>query len=73
MADIEVQFPCPFCGREIKTKLRQLSSGHSARCPNCGTLIQFDGDGGRRAQGAIDDLNRQIRRLNRQLRLKLKI
>lgn len=70
MADLDMQVPCPSCGRKLKVKLRELSSGHSTRCPSCGCSIQFEGDGGRQAQRAIDDLNEQIKRLNRKLNIK---
>lgn len=73
MADLDTRVPCPNCGRKIQVKLRELSSGHSTRCPGCGCVINFEGEGGRQAQRAIDDLNQQIRRLNQKLRLKIRL
>ena len=32
--------PCPFCGSEIKHKVKML---HFFECPNCGAVVSFTG------------------------------
>jgi hypothetical protein len=62
--DLEHDFKCPNCGRTVKIKVREMYPGNSKRCV-CGYEIQFSGDDGRKAQRALDDLERSLKRLGK--------
>ncbi len=59
MNRIEVQLPCPQCGRKFPLPLDQLRSGASTACPHCGRAVTFQGGGGERVQQALDLLGDQ--------------
>jgi hypothetical protein len=64
MRDIEANVTCPSCKRPIPIKVREMVPGTSRICPHgCGATLRFSGDDGRKAQAALDDLERAFRRL----------
>lgn len=65
---LEFDLACPNCGRKMKQKVEKMRPGNSRLCPSCGTRIEFSGDDGRKAQKAIDDLKKTIKKVSRNLR-----
>jgi hypothetical protein len=64
MHDMEATATCPNCNRPIPIKVREMVPGTSRSCPHgCGATLTFSGDDGRKAQSALDDLERAFRRL----------
>jgi DNA-directed RNA polymerase subunit RPC12/RpoP len=61
MARLEVQVPCPHCGRKLPLALDQLQSGAATACPHCGRAIAFQGGGGDKVQQALDLLGDQVK------------
>lgn len=66
--DLEFDLTCPKCKRKSKQKVKQMIPGSSRSCPYCGTLFQFTGDDGRKAQKALDDLEKTIKNMSKKLR-----
>jgi transcription elongation factor Elf1 len=63
MKDIDADFECPNCKRKIKIKIKEMVPGRTKNCPSCGLVIRFSGDDGRRAQRALDDFEKNLKRL----------
>ncbi len=72
MTRIEVQLPCPKCGRKFPLPLDQLQAGASTACPHCGQTITFQGGGGARVQQALDLLGDQVKNVKVNLTVKRK-
>ena len=66
--DLEFDLTCPKCKRKSKQKVKQMIPGASRSCPYCGTVFQFTGDDGRKAQKALDDLEKTIKNMSKKLR-----
>lgn len=62
---LEVEIVCPNCNRKFKQKVAEMRPGKSRTCPSCGTMIQFTGDDGARAQKAVDDLQKKLKNISR--------
>lgn len=60
MYNVDIQ--CPACGGKLKVPLGHLSKGHSRRCHSCGATIEFEGDGGKKAEQALKKFERDIKR-----------
>ena len=71
MKYLEAKINCPSCHRQVYIKVKEMIPGRYKKCPHCGTMLNFTGDDGRRAQKALDDLERSIKKLNRKLKIKL--
>ena len=67
MADLTTEIRCPKCNRKLSINVKEMVPGHAKYC-TCGCEIRFSGDDGRKAQQALDDLERKLRRVSRQLR-----
>jgi transcription elongation factor Elf1 len=65
MKDLEADLQCPNCRRKLKIKVKEMVPGHTKPCPYCGLEIQFTGDDGRKAQKALDDLQRTFKRFSK--------
>lgn len=63
MKKLEGTIQCPNCKRGIKIRVEEMVPGRSKKCPNCQTSIKFTGDDGRKAQEALDDLERTIKKM----------
>jgi uncharacterized paraquat-inducible protein A len=61
--DIETEIACPGCKRKIKIKLKEMIPNRKKNCPSCNTQITFTGDDGRKAQKALDDLQKELKNL----------
>lgn len=61
----EVGVPCPNCGTENKTTLKQVQRGERITCRGCGKHIKLEatGDDMRSVAKAMDDLERSLKRL----------
>jgi hypothetical protein len=59
MKDLETEISCPSCQRKIKIKVKEMIPGHTKNCPSCNLVIRFSGDDGRKAQRALDDLQKK--------------
>jgi rRNA maturation endonuclease Nob1 len=57
---LEFDATCPNCKRTFKQRVEDMRPGNSRSCPNCGATIKFTGDDGRKAQQALDDLERTL-------------
>lgn len=69
MQDLSVDMNCPNCGRRAKVKVKEMIPGHSKRL-NCGCIVEFTGDDGREVQRSLDELGRELEKLNRTLKIK---
>ena len=65
MKDLETEISCPSCQRKITIKVKEMVPGQTKNCPSCGLVIRFSGDDGRKAQRALDDLQKTLKSLGR--------
>ena len=63
MKKLAVDVECASCHRKIPMRVEEMVPGRSRRCPSCGVTLKFTGDDGRKAQKALDDLERTLRNL----------
>ncbi len=63
MTKLEADITCPSCGRTVRIKVEEMVPGRSRKCPSCDTVFKFSGDDGRKAQNALDDLERTLHNL----------
>ncbi|MCG8438778.1 MAG: hypothetical protein MI751_11895 [Pseudomonadales bacterium] len=61
----KVDIHCPNCKTKPKVALGNMSSGHGITCHNCSATINFDGDGGRKAEKAIKNFEKEIKKMFR--------
>ena len=59
----KVDLQCPACGAKFQRKLGDLSAGHSHKCLKCRSVIEFEGNGGKKAEQALKKFERDIKRL----------
>jgi CDGSH-type Zn-finger protein len=71
VTEMHVNVRCPGCGHRVRIRVREMVPGRSKRCPYCSTTFKFSGDDGRKAQRAVDDLERTLKRLSRKITIKL--
>jgi len=60
---LEADIECPGCKRKIKVKVVDMRPGRTKNCPRCRAEISFTGDDGRKAQKAIDDLEKSLKNM----------
>ena len=60
---LETEFKCPNCERNMKIKVEDIRPGGKKNCPSCRAEISFTGDDGRKAQKAMDDLEKTIKNI----------
>ncbi len=65
MKELEAEITCPSCHKGIKIKVKEMIPGHTKNCPSCGLTISFSGDDGRKAQKALDDLQKTLKSFGR--------
>ncbi len=70
MQDLTADINCPICNRKVKIKVKEMVPGRSKRL-SCGCTIQFSGDDGRQVQKSLDDFERQLKKLNQKITIKL--
>lgn len=68
MDKLAAEVNCPNCETALRINVEDMIPGTSRSCPSCGATIRFTGDDGRRAQRALDDLERTVKDLNRRLK-----
>jgi hypothetical protein len=68
MPDLEFTIECSNCNRKIKIKVKDMVPGHTRNCPYCGLTIQFTGDDGRKAQQALDDLEKTLENMGKKFK-----
>jgi len=61
-----IDVACPSCGRTVRVSLNDVKQERIVHCPS-GHAIQLrdEGDGLRRADRALDDFKRKLKRLGR--------
>lgn len=67
--ELKTDITCPQCHRKLPVRVAEMVPGRERKC-GCGLTIKFKGDDGRKAQKALDDLQRS---LNRAFKLTLKL
>jgi hypothetical protein len=67
MRNLTASLTCPNCGRTVTVKIKEVIPGRSKRL-QCGCTITFAGDDGRKVQRELDNLERELKKLNRKLR-----
>lgn len=73
LLNARIDVPCPQCGRAFKASLRAIQNGGTETCPSGHRVkLQEQGHGIRRADRAVDDFQRTLKRLNGSLRLRLR-
>jgi hypothetical protein len=70
MKDLTTTIRCPNCNRTLYVKVKEMVPGRTKSCI-CGFVIRFQGDDGRKVQRELDKLERQLKRMNRKIRIKL--
>lgn len=65
MKDMSADISCPICQNKVRIKIREMYPGNTKSCPACGAIISFEDDDGRKAQRALDDLVRTIRKIGK--------
>lgn len=63
--ELKADVKCPACGYKLIIKVADMVPGRRQNCPKCRATISFTGDDGRKAQGALDDLEKTIKKLSR--------
>lgn len=71
MKDLSVNIQCPGCHRQAPIKVREMIPGGTRDCPNCGAKFRFAGDDGRKIQKALDDLEKEVKRLSTTINLRI--
>lgn len=62
---IKAPIICPHCGAKNEFQLSDMHPGNSIPCVNCQNVFQFEGDDMRKAQKALDDLDKSLKKLSR--------
>ena len=68
---LEIDIYCSQCGKRHKQRVEQMRPGNVGHCPSCGIAIEFTGDDGRKTQKAFDDLDKTLKKLSKDLKIKL--
>ncbi len=64
-----VEVPCPVCGHPIRVTLGDIQSGRTVFCPSGHQVkLSEEGNGIRRVDQAMKDLERTIQQVKRRLR-----
>lgn len=69
--ELEIDIECPQCKHKFKQKLRDVKPGASHKCTSCGANITFTGDDLSKAQKELDNLERTIKNISKNLKIKL--
>ena len=65
MKKLEADITCPNCNRKFKQRVEDMRPGRSRTCPSCGSTINFTDDDGRKAQKALDDFEKDIKKIGK--------
>lgn len=65
MKNLEVKISCPNCEGIVRIKVKDMVPGRSKPCPHCQVSFKFTGDDGRKAQRALDNLERTLKKFGR--------
>jgi hypothetical protein len=68
MKKLSFDLNCPNCNNKLKIRVDEMYPGNSKYCPYCNTLIQFTGDDGRKIEKSLDDLDKNIKKLNSKMK-----
>ena len=60
--ELKWELECPNCKRRLVIAAKEAYPGNKKKCPNCGLEIKFEGDDMRKAQKALDDFMRNLRK-----------
>lgn len=72
MEDLKIKVSCPNCRRQIAFKIRDIVPGREKQCPYCNLIFKFQGDDGRKAQKALDNFEKTVKKLSKH-KIKLKL
>lgn len=61
--DLDIDIECPSCKKKISVKVKEMVPGRKKKCPSCRSEIKFSGDDGRKAQKALDDLEKTMKNM----------
>lgn len=63
---LDVDFPCPECGKTVKATVADVARQATKRCPNGHSIRLVDqGGGAKKTQRAMDDLTRAIKKFGK--------
>lgn len=62
--DMKANITCETCGKVFPVKLKEMFPGNSVTCA-CGTKITFRGDDMRKAQTAMSDLEKALKKFGK--------
>ena len=68
--NIEIEIPCPSCGKEFTEKIRNMKPGGSKKCPHCNKVIKYSDDDFVKIQKSLDDLERSLQRFKKTIAIK---
>lgn len=60
---LTMDIECPGCKRNVKVRVEEMRPGGRKRCA-CGSVLKFEGDDGRKAQRALDDFEKSLKKLS---------
>lgn len=64
--DLDLDIDCPECGAAVKVTLQDVAKQRTVRCRRGHSIALKDqGGGGRKAQSALDDLDRALKRFGK--------
>ena len=61
--ELKCEIACPQCDTKQQIRVAEMVPGRERKCSHCNLTIKFSGDDGRKAQKAIDDLERSLKSL----------
>jgi len=72
VTNIEIEMPCPRCGRKFPLPLEEMRAGEARACPHCGSTITFSGADGSKVQKALDELCDQPSGISTKVKVSIK-
>lgn len=69
--ELKTEITCPQCRRKLPVRVAEMVPGREQKCV-CGLTIKFKGDDGRKAQNAMDDLERTLKSI-KPIKINLKL
>lgn len=63
MKSMTINMKCPNCGARYSEQLGRMNSGNQHKCTRCNVVIKYDGDGGRKAQRALDNFSKSLTKM----------
>jgi len=70
LKDMRVDVQRRNCRHRVSIIVKEMVPGRSRRCPFCRATLELHGDDGGQVQRALDDFERELKRLSRKLTIK---